>query len=286
MPDEAVTVKAIFEADSTGGGHRGSSSDSPTPSVPSLPSSVADVSTRANANLSGAVFPTDVTGVTLSTTQMMPNGVLVTSGTAGGTSDPLGAAVYNFAVSNLGLNIIGTPVLYNIKLLDQRGNSIAFTGSVQVEIPLPVGLRGTPHVLRYEESTKTFTDMNAKVKDGSLIFTTTHFSYYTIAGMGDSITLDTSSYQVPIGGHYQIGVKLSGTKADSIRIHSTNDKIVPVVQLKNGNIQVTGTGTGTVWIMLDLYDNKKKFLTHASVRIDGKTGIRPRGDSTRQIGVF
>jgi hypothetical protein len=58
----------------------------------------------------------------------------------------------------MGLNIIGTSVLYNIKLLDQSGNPVTFTGSVQVKIPLPAGLRCTPHVIRYEESTKTFTD--------------------------------------------------------------------------------------------------------------------------------
>ena len=42
----------------------------------------------------------------------------------------------------------------------------------------------------------------------------------------------------------------------------------------------------TAYIMFDVYDNKNRLLTHASVRIDVKTGIRPRGDSTRQIGVF
>ncbi|WP_330601193.1 hypothetical protein [Caproicibacter fermentans] len=91
---------------------------------------------------------------------------------------------------------------------------------------------------------------------------------------------------MPVGGSYQIGVKLTGTKAAAVKFHSTNDKVATVAKLKNGNYQVTGNGLGTVYIMFDVYDNKNKLLTHASVRVDVKTGIRPRGDSTRQIGVF
>ena len=49
---------------------------------------------------------------------------------------------------------------------------------------------------------------------------------------------------------------------------------------------VNGNGVGTAFIMIDVYDSKNLLLTHASVRVDVKTGIRPRGDSTRQIGAF
>jgi hypothetical protein len=56
--------------------------------------------------------------------------------------------------------------------------------------------------------------------------------------------------------------------------------------VKNGNILVTGKGLGTAYIMIDVYDSKNCLLPNASVKIDVKTGIHPRGDSTRQIGVF
>ena len=141
-------------------------------------------------------------------------------------------------------------------------------------------------MFRYEESTGTLTDLGAVVQDGYLVFSTTHFSYYLVAGTGDSVMLDTKSYQMPVGGNYQIGLKLTGGKSAFVKVASTNSKIATVVKLKNGNYQVISKGTGMAWIMFDVYDNKNHLLTHASVRVDVKTGIRPRGDSTRQIGVF
>lgn len=54
----------------------------------------------------------------------------------------------------------------------------------------------------------------------------------------------------------------------------------------NGNYKITGRKNGTVYIMYDVYDSKNKLLTHVSVRLDVKTGIRLGGDSTRQFGVF
>ena len=264
-------------------------------SFPPLPPAVTDSPTNTTADLSGASFPADVTGVSLSITPIAAaSGAAAgstsgntTGSTPGSTSDPQAAAAYNLAVSSAGLNLIGTPLLYNIKLLDQNGSPISsFTGTVTVRIPVPAGIHGTPHVFRYEESTGTFTDLGAAVQDGFLVFSTTHFSYYIVAGAGDSISLDTKSYQLPLNGKYQIGMKLTGAKAASVKVTSTNDKIAAATRLKNGNIQVTGKSVGTAYIMFDVYDNKNHLLTHASVRADVKTGIRPRGDSTRQIGVF
>ncbi|WP_411676822.1 beta strand repeat-containing protein [Caproicibacter sp.] len=257
-----------------------SGSHSSSTSVPTLPSSLTDVLTNMTVDLSGARFPSWVTGVSLSASPF-------TQGGSSGASDALGGAVYRLVISQTGLNLIGAPFVYNIQLLDQSGSPVTyFTGTVTVRIPLPAGLRGTPRVFRYEESAGTFTDMNATVENGFLVFQTTHFSDYVVAGTGDSITLDTKSYQMPINGHYQIGVKLTGGKAAAVKVHSTNDKTAAVTKLKNGNYEVSGKGVGTAYIMFDVYDNKNHLLTHASVRVDVKTGIRPRGDSTRQIGVF
>ena len=256
-------------------------------SAPSLPSSLTDVPTNTTVNLSGAVMPAGVASVSLTVTPEMANGTSSVPGNVGIPSDPQGAKVYHLVISQTGLNLIGSPFVYNIKLLDQNGNPItSFTGSVTVKIPVPAGIHGTPHIFRYEESTGTFTDLGATVQDGYLVFTTTHFSYYVIAGTGNSVTLDTKSYQMPVGGKYQIGVKLTGSKAATVKTYSTNEKIAAVTRLKNGNVQVTGRSTGTVWIMFDVYDSKNKLLTHVSTRVDVKTGIRPRGDSTRQISVF
>ncbi|HEX2986174.1 MAG TPA: Ig-like domain-containing protein [Caproiciproducens sp.] len=273
-----ITVPLTVTAAPASGSHSSGSS------TPSLPSELTDIPTNTTVLLSGAVFPSSVTRMTLSVTPETSTGV--PEGVTGGTADPQGAAAYNRVLSDAALNVIGTPFLYNIQLLDQSGNPVSFTGSVTVKIPFPAGLRGTPRVFRYEESAGTFTNMNAVVENGSLVFNTDHFSYYVIAGTGDSITLDTKGYSMPVGSSYQIGVKLTGSKAASVKFHSTNDKIAAVAKLKNGNVQVMGRNGGTAWIMFDVYDNKNHLLTHASVKIDVKTGIRPRGDSTRQIGIF
>lgn len=254
-----------------------SGGSSATNSSPSLPSSVTDTPTGFSADLSSITMPTGVTRVTLSATQPM-------QGSASGSE---ASSALHLAVSDTNLNIIGTPILYNLKLLDQNGSPITgFNGKVAVKIPVPAGLHGTPHVFRYEESAGTLTDMNAVLENGFLVFSTEHFSYYVVAGTGDSIALDTKSFQMPVGGKYQIGMKLTGNKATSVRVYSTNENSATAIKLKNGNYQVMGKGTGTAWMMFDVYDNKNHLLTHASVKIDVKTGIRPRGDSTRQIGVF
>lgn len=74
--------------------------------------------------------------------------------------------------------------------------------------------------------------MNATLENGFLVFATDHFSYYAIAGTGDSITLDTKSYQMPVNGSYQIGVKLTGNKAAALKVTSTNEKVASAEKLK------------------------------------------------------
>ena len=275
---DGTTVK-IYTLNIVRAASGSSGNSSHSSSTSSLPSSVTDTPTNTTVDLSGATFAAWVTGISLSASPLSSGGV-------SDVSDQTVNTVYHLAVSQTELNVIGSPFVYNIRLLDQNGNPVSFNGSVTVKVAIPAGIHGTPHIFRYEESTGTFTDLGATVQDGYLVFTTTHFSYYVIAGTGDSITLDTKCYQMPVGGSYQIGVRLTGSKATAVKAHSTNDKIAVVTKLKNGNYQVTGSGTGTVWIMFDVYDSKNKLLTHVSTRVDVKTGIRPRGDSTRQISVF
>lgn len=242
-----------------------------------LPSSITDIQTMINYDLTGINLPSGVTGLSVGAVQK----------SVSDTSDKQAANVYHDILSGTGYNVIGMPVVFSLKLLDQNGNPVTgFTGEVKVKVPVPAGIYGTPRVFCYEENTGTLTDMNAAVENGFLAFKTGRFGYYAIAGTGNSITLDTKRYQISVGGHYQVGVKLTGRGAATVKFHSTNDKIATAAKLKNGNYQVTAKGGGTAYIMFDVYDNKNKLLTHASVRIDVRTGIRPRGDSTRQIGVF
>ena len=245
--------------------------------TPSLPSSITDTASGFQIDLSGVTLPPGVTKVTFSASPAAPNDA----------NNPNAASFFHIVITQANLNVIGIPYIYNIQLLDQNGNPIkGFSGREKVKVPIPAGIVGIPHIFRYEESSGTLTDMNAIVENGFLVFETDHFSCYAIAGTGDSITLDTKSYQMPVNGSYQIGVKLTGNKAATLKVTSTNKEVASEVKLKNGNVQVTGKGIGTAYIMFDVYDSKNKLLTHASVRIDVKTGIRPRGDSTRQTGLF
>lgn len=101
-----------------------------------------------------------------------------------------------------------------------------------------------------------------------------------------SITLDTTSYTMAPKGRYQIGSKLMGAENTVLKVYSTNNGIATVTKLANANYQVTGKASGTVYIMYDVYDNKNKLLTHASVKINVVKGAKPFGSSTRQVGVF
>lgn len=277
-----VTVEKSSPHNPSSGGSSSGSRSSPTvPTAPSPPANtLTDTSTGASLNLTGVSLPAGVSQVSFSATQ-------VPSGGSEQSADTQGENLFKIVTSDSDLNVIGEPVIYNLKMLDQNGSAVTgFSGKVTVRIPVPSGLHGVPHVYRYEAGTETFTDMNATVENGFLVFETDHFSDYAIAGVGDSITLDTTSYQMAVGGQYQIGVKLTGNKAAAVKVYSTNEKTATVTRLANGNDQVTGKNLGTVYIMYDVYDNKNNLLTHASVRIGVKTGIRPRGDSTRQIGIF
>lgn len=240
---------------------------------PTLPSSLTDVAAGVQAELSGAAFPSYVTSISLSVTKPAQG-------------DRQAADFSTSLLAGPSTGVINIPELCNISLLDQNGNPVSFTGTVRVKIPLPACVRGTPRVFRCEPDTKKFTDMNATVANGYFVFSTDHLGDYAVAGVGNAIVLDTLNYQMPVNGQYQIGLRLPGTKAASVKYYSTNDKVAAVIRLKNGNYQVIGKGTGTAYIMFDVYDNKNHLLTHASVRIEVKTGIRPRGDSTRQFGIF
>lgn len=241
---------------------------------PATPTRLTDIATNIIIDISGFTLPAGVTAVSLNVA-------------IGSENTDQQAADFSCALlADPKVGVIGSTVIYNMELLDRNGKVITGTGKIKLTLPVPAGLRGTPHVLRYEPATGTFTDLNAKLENGMLVFEANSLGYCAVAGMGDSIQLDTTSYTMPISGNYEIGWRLTGTRGTSVKVYSTNPNVASVAKLTNGNYRVTGRKTGTVYIMYDVYDNKNKLLSHASVRVDVKTGIRPRGDSTRQLGVF
>ncbi|HEX3018512.1 MAG TPA: hypothetical protein VHP31_11760, partial [Caproicibacter sp.] len=159
---------------------------------PTLPSSLTDVAAGVQADLSGAAFPSYVTSISLSVTKPAQG-------------DRQAADFSTSLLAGPSTGVINIPELCNISLLDQNGNPVSFTGTVRMKIPLPADVRGTPHVFRCEPDTQKFTDMNATVANGYLVFSTDHLGDYAVAGVGNAIVLDTLNYQMPVNGQYQIG---------------------------------------------------------------------------------
>ena len=266
-----ITVN-VSNPGTSSGNHENDHSAAKTPAAPTA---VTDAASGAAADLSAFVLPSGVTGVSLNVAKEGP----------ADKSDRQAEDFSRALLADPKAGVIGNPVIYNMELLDRNGSAVSGTGKIRITIPVPAGLRGTPHVLRYEPS-GVFTDTGAILENGMLVFETDRLGYFAAAGMGDSITLDTTNYAMPVNGSYEIGLRITGTRGTSLNVHSTDNDVAGVTKLPNGNYRVTGTKGGTVWIMFDVYDNKNKLLTHASVRVDVKSGIHPRGGSARQIGVF
>lgn len=142
-------------------------------------------------SLTGAMLPSGVTSVSVDSS-VQPN--------SNGSSTY--QAIENKMENGKNLDSL---MVYNLKLLDQNGQSILFTGKITVKIPIPSGMSGDLHVYWYNNETGTVTDMNAKQENGYLVFETTHFSYYAIAelsakassGSGSTPNPDTGSNSLP-----------------------------------------------------------------------------------------
>ncbi len=100
-----------------------------------------------------------------------------------------------------------------------------------------------------------------------------------------TLTLDTANYTTAPGKSYQIGVSLTGYGAH-INAYSDNSNTVKLNKLPNGNYQVKGIRSGTAYIMFDVLNSSNKKISHASVKVTVKSGVKPYGDSHRQTLSF
>lgn len=137
-----------------------------------LPDMITDSETKVTYDLSNVVLPSDVTAVSVCDSVLPQTG-------AGGAAY---AAVTQFVNGNYSLGTLKSFAVYDLKLLDQNGNSIEPKGGkIKVKIPIPSGMSGDLKVFWYNPANGTLTDMNATQKDGYLIFETSHFSEYAVA---------------------------------------------------------------------------------------------------------
>lgn len=123
--------------------------------------------------------------------------------------------------------------------------------------------------------------------DGNVTVKIYHCSdYVLLPKQARTITLDTRNYIMKPNKSYEIGVKLTGISNPIIKAYSSTKGTADVTVLKNGNVKATGRKPGLTYIMIDVYDSKNKFLTHASVRLTVQNGIKENGNSARQYGLF
>ena len=123
--------------------------------------------------------------------------------------------------------------------------------------------------------------------DGNVTVQISHCSdYVLLPKAARTITLDTRTYTMSPKKSYEIGVKLTGVSNTTIKAYSSTRGVANVTVLKNGNVKATGVKPGLTYIMIDVYDSKNKFLTHASVRLTVQKGVKEAGNSARQYGLF
>ena len=110
-------------------------------------------------------------------------------------------------------------------------------------------------------------------------------NYVLLPNKVRTITLDTRVYTMPVGCSYITGVKLTGVSGAKLKVYSSTKGVADVTALSNGNVKAKALKPGLTYVMIDVYDSKNKFLTHASVRLIVKE-VKPNGNSARQYGIF
>ena len=96
-----------------------------------------------------------------------------------------------------------TRVTYDISL-KENGVVIQTANTITVRIPVPQGMTGADCKVYRKESNGSYTDMNAKLIDGFLVFTTNHFSEYIVTT--DELDVETNSVEnETTGEHIQTG---------------------------------------------------------------------------------
>ena len=89
---------------------------------------------------------------------------------------------------------LGTFLLYDIKLVDENGNTVQPKGTVTVGIPVPEGFDIDKLVVYYIDEEGNLIEYPVVVKDGVAYFETDHFSYYALAEkQGNSLTTQSTT---------------------------------------------------------------------------------------------
>lgn len=101
------------------------------------------------------------------------------------------------AAGNIAINKIenfdtNNAVVYDI-YLSKNGEVVQPSGDVTVSIPVPASMDGSKCKVFHIDASGTATDMNAALKDGHMVFTTNHFSYYAVVEMAEDVKTDVDN---------------------------------------------------------------------------------------------
>lgn len=139
--------------------------------------------------------------------------------------------------------------VFDISLLKDNA-TVQPDGSVDVDIPMPMDF-DTDSVKVYRiEDTGEITDMDAKVEDGKVSFTTEHFSIYAVCSKTKetypvSIELDTSSIELCVDDEMTLVATISPNTVDHGNLiwSSSNEDVVSV---DNGIISAVAEGSAII----------------------------------------
>ena len=179
----------------------------------------------------------------------------------------------------------GTTYTYNISLL-KNGHETQPDGTVTVYIPIPDDLKflaylGKVKIYRLEKD-GTMSEMDVSISGDCLVFTTDHFSLYTIVGYDPSVeNTDTKIFQLerdyltlPIGSSTQLSV------------NTASDALLDMIQWTAEGAAGSGTPQDIIQVEADgtiTAQNAGTAYVVASVTIDGVTySDRCRVDVTVQ----
>ena len=245
MPESNVTFRPAFTRNSGGSSdgesHNSGGSSFSSPSVSS--DIIRNSATGIMVDLSGAGLPAQTGSVSLDVSSQAQ---------ADDTGDPFRLLLS----SSVGIPIVGSPLLYNIRLLNQSGEAVSgFSGSAQVSLPVPAGQAGNYRVFWYDNVTGSLTDMGAVLANGYLTFSTTHFSYYALVNLEGGLVLDTTSrYVMNVGGNYSFLLK-NPKPGVTYTVGSTDGSVLAVF-LKNADCPdgrlytVTGLKVGSAVVTI------------------------------------
>lgn len=137
-------------------------------------------------------------------------------------------------------NVYDKNLVVNVEVLDVQDNSIVYNitltvdgievqpeNSVTVKIPVPETMKATDVKVFREETDGTYTDMNAVIEDGYVVFSTEHFSKYILT------TEDLNKPVEPEEDEKEPEQEEDKDTTDNTDKNENNDNLVTDVEIPN-----------------------------------------------------